>query len=376
VLIVIAQFHTTEGVVDTAAHDEIKRAIEREAGDLNLRVEVAPTSLKADDRDGAQTLGDRYDASIVIWGADTGVRVSVNFYNRKQPDLLHVYAADVQIEETTRTQIAEPSKYAEFVTKDLPRQLTFLALFSVGQSYYAREEYIESAHVIEKSVDVLSQSQISVDYEGVSDAYFRLGWLFQVPLGDIHKAQTAYTHALALNPKSAEGYNNRGVTYTQMGKFEQAFRDYDHALEIDPDLTNAYVNRGATYYKIGDYEQALSNFSHALEINPSLAIVYNNRGATYGEVGAYEYALRDYNRALELNPEFPEALYGRGYIYHEIGEIEQSLSDYTSVLELEPDNFGAYNNRGNIYHDIGEVKRALVDYTRALEINQEDAQTF
>jgi tetratricopeptide (TPR) repeat protein len=247
VLIVIATFHHTEGVANTAAHDEIKRAIEQEAGSLNLRVEVAPKSLKADDREGANALGDRYDASLVIWGQDTGVRVSVNFYNRKQPD---VHAADVQIEETSRTQIAAPSEYAAFVTQDLPQQLTFLALFAVGQSYYAEEAYEESARVIEKAVAVLERQADVI--EGAADAYFRLGWLYygpHSPLDDLEKARANYNHVLELDFKNSKAYHNRGVIYYVIGEYRQALGDFTHALELNSENATFYYSRGRNIHR-------------------------------------------------------------------------------------------------------------------------------
>ena len=400
VLIVIAQFHTTEGVVDTAAHDEIKCAIEQKAGDLNLRVEVAPTILEAGDREGAQALGDRYDASLVIWGADTGVRVSVNFYNREQPDF---QAADVRIEETARTQIAAPSEYAEFVTQDLPRQLTFLALFAVGQSYYAEKACAESARVIEQAIAALEQQPEII--EGAVEAYFHLGWLsygLHSPIDDLDGAHAAYTRALELDPEYAAAYVNQGITYAEMGKYERALADFNRALELDPDFAKAYNNRGLTYAEMGDdeqaladfnralnmdpdcaltyfnrgnsyhnmgeYEQALADYTQALELDPEDATTYNNRGITYDDMSDYEQALADYTQALELDPELAEAYGNRGTTYLRMGKYEQALADYTQVLELDPDLAAAYSNRGNTYHEMGEYEQALADYKRAVEL--------
>ena len=371
VLIVIAQFYTTEGVVDTAAHDEIKRAIEREAGDLHLRVEVAPTSLKADDREGAQVLGNRYDASIVIWGADTGVRVSVNFYNRKQPE---ADAANVKIEETAYTQIAAPSEYAEFVTQELPQQLTFLALFAVGQSYYTEESYAESARMIEKAIAVL-EAQADI-IEGAAEAYFRLGWLYQEPLEESDEARIAYTRALDLNPELASAYNNRGFIYNEMGKYEQALADYTQALALAPEYAKLYSNRGVTYTRMGEYKEAVEDYTRAIELDPELAEAYGNRGNTYTEMGEYEQALADHTRAIELAPEFAAAYCNRGNTYTRLGEYEEAVGDYTRAIELDPELAEAYGNRGNTYGKMGKYEQALADYTHALELDPEDATAY
>jgi len=90
-----------------------------------------------------------YDASIVIWGADTGVRVTVNFLNLKHPDF---DVAQAQISETQRTQLANPSAYASFVTRDLPSQFSFLSLFAIGQAHYIVGAYEDSIRSVEKGI--------------------------------------------------------------------------------------------------------------------------------------------------------------------------------------------------------------------------------
>jgi len=142
-LIVIATFHVTTAH-NSEPHVKIKRSIEEaasEAGLETLRVEIDPAELTADQREQAEALGKVYSASLVIWGEDTGVEVLVNFLNLKQPEF---DAADVKISETERTQIANPSSYAQFVTADLPAQLSFLSLFAVGQSLYIQTRFAEA----------------------------------------------------------------------------------------------------------------------------------------------------------------------------------------------------------------------------------------
>lgn len=132
-LIVIATFDET-GTTQTESHTKIRRAIEAAARKLGLdtlRVEEDPTVLKADERQQAETLGNLHDASIIIWGEDTGVQVLVNFLKLKQPDF---DPAEIRINKTQRTAVANPSAYSAFIVSDLPGQLTFLAYFAVEQS--------------------------------------------------------------------------------------------------------------------------------------------------------------------------------------------------------------------------------------------------
>lgn len=229
-LILIATFHHTEGVADTDAHNEIRRAIEAAITELNvtnLRVEVESSRLTGDDQDEARKLGKRYGASMVIWGADTGVRVTVNFLNLTEPDY---WAAEVTIIETVRTQLANPGAYARFITNDLPRQITFLALFAVGQSYFTQSNYPQALQVIERAVAALPPQMMLPP--GTAEAYFRLGWLYQNQ-GQYNQAIADYDKAIELDPKYVFAYNNRGIAYYSQGDYQRAIADYDKAIELD-----------------------------------------------------------------------------------------------------------------------------------------------
>ena len=89
VLIVISKFYRTEGVIDTAPDMEIQKRIQdkaKEAGLDNVRVVVDPRSFMPDEIEKAKKLGNRYKANVIIWGMDTGLRVTVNFLNIKNPE--------------------------------------------------------------------------------------------------------------------------------------------------------------------------------------------------------------------------------------------------------------------------------------------------
>jgi tetratricopeptide (TPR) repeat protein len=366
-LILIATFHHTEGVTDTDAHNEIRRAIAAAIAELeitNLRVEVEPTRLTGDNQAGAKMLGEQYGASIVIWGADTGVRVTVNFLNLKEPDY---DAAEVQISETERAQLANPEAYAHFITNDLPGQLTFLALFAVGQSYFTQTDYAAALRVIARAIAALP-TQLAPP-QGAAEAYFRLGWLYQNQ-GDIQQTLANYNKAIELDPKNSLAYNNRGLVYDKQGDYQQAISDYSQAIELAPTNFAAFTNRGVVYYRQGNYQQAIADYNQALELNPQNATAYYNRGLTYAAQDNLQQAITDYTKALELTPQDGDIYYNRAEAYANQGDYEQAIRDYTKVLELEPQEAAdAANNRGDVYAAQGDYSQAITDYTKAVEID-------
>ena len=334
-LIVIARFYHSEGVTDTEAHSEIRNAIQaaaQELGESNLRVAVSSVQIAADDRTRAERLGKQYDASIVIWGADTGARVTVNFFNLKHPDF---DAAQTQITETQRTQIANPSAYASFVTRDLPDELTFLSLFAMGQSYFVSADYTRSIRVVEKAI--VSGPSGATSLEGLGDAYFRLAWLYQA-LNENRNAIQNYDRAIELKPQQAVSYHNRGTAHYNMDEFDAAFQDCNRAIELDPQFASAYHGRGLALDHLGDLSGAMRDFDRAIELDPNFAIAYLSRGAGHHRQHDLDAAIKDYDRAIALNPRLADAYLLRASANTSRGESASArvVADLRTYLELNP----------------------------------------
>ena len=372
ILIVIARFSST-GQTDAKIHQEIQRAIKAAADEgefSDLRVEVEPTTVLPDARSKAEILGNQYDASIVIWGEDTGVRVTVNYLNLKQTEF---DAAAVQIDEIERTQLANPSAFARFVTQDLPYQLTFLSLFAIGQSYYLEEDYAKAITTIEQAVNSLSPD---TPVEGLANAYFRLGWLYQVSEEKrvLEKAIANYTQAIAFAPNNTAAYNNRGATYTGQGEYEKAIADFSHALALAPNNTAAYNNRGATYDDQGEYEKAIADYDKTITLDPNHASAYYNRGLTYNEQGEYEKAIADFSHAITLDYDpLSGYYYNRGLVYTAQGEYKKAIANFTHAINLDPSN-ATYHNYLCWYGTLmGGATEVLDNCERAVELSIDDS---
>jgi len=50
------------------------------------------------------------------------------------------------------------------------------------------------------------------------------------------------SRAVALNPKNALAFNNRGVALAALGQSPAARTDFEHALALEPDLAEAREN--------------------------------------------------------------------------------------------------------------------------------------
>ena len=373
-LVVIATFHEAAGVVGTEAQEEIRQAIQKAAGEAglaNLRVAVEPTRLTADDQAGAQKLGERYHASMVIWGSISGVRVIVNYLNLRQPDF---DAASVKISETERTQLANPSAYSSFIAKDLPGQMSFLALFAVGQSYFSQGKYAESIRAIERAVASSGRDQ---GLEGLAEAYFRLGWLYQaIPDRDDKRAIVNYSKAIELKPDNFAAYTNRGTARYVSGDRAGALADYNRAIELRPDDADAYICRGAARSASDDLAGAIADYDKAIALKPDYARAYTNRGDARIANGDPAGALADYSKTIALEPDYADAYNKRGAARSASGDSPGAIDDCGKAIELKPDFAEAYNNRGIARRASGDLAGALADYNKAIELKPDDAAVY
>src|SRR5688500_14946666 len=63
----------------------------------------------------------------------------------------------------------------------------------------------------------------------------------------------------------------------QIGNWDGAIADFDKAIAINAKSSEAYNGRGLVRYYKGELDQALADYNKALELEPNAAITYNNR---------------------------------------------------------------------------------------------------
>ncbi|MFC1997045.1 tetratricopeptide repeat protein [Chloroflexota bacterium] len=248
-----------------------------------------------------------------------------------------------------------------------------------------------------------------------------------------------YTEAIRLDPEFEYAFNNRGLSYDDLGQHERAIADYDKAIQIDPELALAYNNRGSSYADLGQHERAITDHDKAIEINPEYANAYTNRGARYGDLGQHERAIQDYDKAIEINKKLAKDYCGLGNaitstagvvlavirfkkavaynseddpdfsaevksaldtletanqtldeaneinseiakIYHFRGMSYASLGQheraYEKVIQINLELSEAYSKVGICYAALGQHERAIQDYDKAIEINPEHAKAY
>ena len=102
-------------------------------------------------------------------------------------------------------------------------------------------------------------------------------------------------------------YVNRGIVFMHMGHLERANLDFDRALAMEPRLAEAWLNKGIAHMKAGNSRTALELAGRSIELRTRRpAIAYYIRGLAHEQTGNVKAAYEDLSRARALAPKWSE----------------------------------------------------------------------
>jgi len=379
-LIIIFQFEHTPGVTDTDAAGQIERQINQilETQNANIRVQTNNTIIPADNRERAETLAARSNASIIIWGTVTGGTITTNFLNTRADE-----NEFVQIYENQRVELAGIPEYTEFLSTDLPSQISFLSLYAVTQSLINTDQDTKALESIQIAIAQLDNVQKPPS--GTEVAYFTQGLLHHYSFQYI-KAIESYSYAINLDEEDTiediPAYLNRGDAYRTLGETTKASSDFQSALRIaenNNDLGSealAHSDIGKIYETQGYLKQAEQHFLIALELFEKvgekswIAGTHTNLGLVLLDQGHVTQAKEHVLTSLELFAEINNtsgmgSAYGNlGLISFRQGELKIAEEHFQNSLDLftvldDPNGMAiGYNNLGHMFSLQGDYSKA------------------
>src|SRR5438552_3386743 len=100
------------------------------------------------------------------------------------------------------------------------------------------------------------------------------------PRGNSSAYQSSFDGAIpieritVLDPRTADGYLNRGNSFFAKGEMDRAISDYNQALLISPASAAVYFCRGTAWLIKKDLERSLADFEKSLKIDPQFVKSY------------------------------------------------------------------------------------------------------
>ncbi len=170
----------------------------------------------------------------------------------------------------------------------------------------------------------------------------------------------------------AKSFNDAGLSYRKMGKYDSARIYYKKAFFLDSirkdtlPLIGRLRNIGITYNYEGNHVQSIKYYTRSLELaqytesEETVAAIHNSLGNLYNDQERYVLALKHYEESLALYLQIskPAKL---ALVYNNIGNVNTAIGDYGKALFYHKSSLGIkkdFKNQEDIaysLHNIGVI---------------------
>jgi tetratricopeptide (TPR) repeat protein/S1-C subfamily serine protease len=179
----------------------------------------------------------------------------------------------------------------------------------------------------------------------------------------------SYDKAIALNPKKASLYVERGnFKNEKLNNADAALADYNKAIALDPKYAPTYNVRAILKYQnLNDLRGATIDLNKSIELDSKLIDGYYNRGDLYYSLGNKKAAMADFQRAIALDKSGVTGSISQGIIYLEQGLLPQAIVSFDRSATTNPDTPDIYKYRGLVYQRQGNKTAAIQDWRKAAQ---------
>jgi CHAT domain-containing protein len=323
---------------------------------------------------------------VVEKANDAALHARVLFFTARA----HYFKSDYR----TALPLLERALAESRAARDRPFEATILR--ATGRLHKQQGTYAEGLHILDEAIALYAKLGDAREEAG---AWMTVGAIHDLT-GNFEQALAAYERARAglQAVKDAEYYtlfNEIGVTYTNLGRYEEALASHLTSLEGRLKLGDKYYiglshsNLGDVYFALGQYERAIEHYEQCVNLcgsageRRSVAIVLGALATTWMASGnaqrGLEYARRGLEVTREIGVEHLEGVAHRhvGYAYEQLGNLAESTRHQERALELARktgallDEAATLNALSGIHLQEGEPDKAAPRAKRALQLAQQ-----
>jgi protein O-mannosyl-transferase len=173
----------------------------------------------------------------------------------------------------------------------------------------------------------------------------------------------AETHPIDIAP-----FNNLGVVFAQLGRWDEAIDQYQQALAMQPDDPAACVNLGAAFLQQGRFDEAIACFRRA-EKHPIDAAPFNNLGVLFARLGRWDEAVDQYQQALAIQPNDMAAHVNLGLALLQRRSLDEAKQHFRLALEIDPAGLEARCGLAHLLLLEDRPDEARIEFEQAVAIH-------
>lgn len=298
----------------------------------------------------ARSLGEQYDARLVLWGSMENDDLDINFTLLQPIHLIEPREFSFTIEDT------DEEAYQQ------------IALFSLALMEYRNSVLYYGGYVsVSEWLNRLPFDDEDILIDPVILTYYE---------AELERIHGNNVQAQFLIEDGLEAYGDQpplllmdSVLLRASGNLDAALEAVDKALELDDSLPGAYQLRANIYGLTNQPDLAVEDLSRALELEPSNLLILQERAEIYTDLLDYDAAIADYEALLDVEPNRYTYHMGLADIYRQLDDRDAALAAYEQAVEVarfdlySSDALGqAYQERADYYVELQEYDLALADY--------------
>ena len=238
-------------------------------------------------------------------------------------------------------------------------------------------EVIELLTRLKKESEAIAELEkiLTVDPSNTR-AYFLLGQLYSLQ-GLYDASLEAYNKVLAIKKEgSPELWNDLGLLYAKMERFEDARKAYTKALKLKKGYPEVYYNLGLLSMSQGADAKAQTYFEEAIGLRPDYPEAYRNLAQLYTEQKEYDKAVEAYLKVLEYAPDSPQVKLSLAVCYSKLKAYDKARAIYEEILEKDSSYYTAWLNVGLVYYRQKEYDRSREALEKAVALEPDDANAY
>ena len=151
-------------------------------------------------------------------------------------------------------------------------------------------------------------------------------WLGRIEY-DLMQYDTAALHlqaALAIDPFFLKAYDNLGLTYEGLARYDEAIRNYRQAINLNRQQTPPSpwpsLNLGALLVKLGRLPDAQDCLEESLRYDPHFSKAHYQMGLLFEKQTKEQAALHELRLSAQYDPDDPQPHYAMGRVYQNLGD--------------------------------------------------------
>ena len=156
-------------------------------------------------------------------------------------------------------------------------------------------------------------------------------------------------------------------------EYEAAVRDFTQALAVDPKMAVGYMNRGYVYNDMRLASKAEADFREALKLNPQYGEARLGLAYALVQLRRPTPALKEAELAMRLLPESASLHLVKAEAYRQRAMLSRAESEYESALKFDPNSVTTYIALNDVQYRAREYAESAATLQKALTIAPADA---